>query len=312
MKGKVIESTGSWYEVFVAEKNSRINCRLRGKFKKQEEIFTNPVAVGDDVLVEYDKQTGDYVIDEILPRKNYMIRQSPRKKFQTHIIASNLDQAVILFTFLNPRTPLGFLDRFLVMAESFHIPVTIVVNKTDTHKAKEEEKLRHLKELYEPLGYHVLPVSMNTGEGADRLKPLFEGKTTLISGMSGAGKSTLVNSLSPHLKLRTSKVSGKTGKGMHTTTFATMYQLYDETYVIDTPGIKELATVGIELNELSGYFPEMLKAKEKCRFNNCLHRNEPQCEVLKALESGEISTYRYQNYLNILEDIENVNSWERI
>lgn len=312
MKGKVIESTGSWYVVFLQEQNKKINARLKGKFKQKEEIFTNPIAVGDDVQLVYDNTSGDYVIEEILSRKNYMIRQSPRKKFQTHIIASNIDIAVVIYTFLNPRTPLGFLDRFLVMAESFHIPVTIIVNKIDTHKSKEIEKLRHLKELYEPLGYDVLPISLAEEKGLDEVKKVFDGKITLISGMSGAGKSTLINYLSPELKLRTSKVSSKTGKGMHTTTYATMYQLYKDTYVIDTPGIKELATVGITPEELSGYFPEMQEVRNNCKFNNCLHRNEPGCAVLKAVEQEKISTYRYQSYLNILEDIESVNSWERL
>lgn len=310
MEGKVLQSTGSWYKILCAD-GRLIEARLRGKFKNEGFKFTNPVAVGDDVeLSNADDETG-VVISAIRPRKNYIIRQSPRKKHHQHIIASNIDQAVLITSIYQPRTSLGFIDRFIIAAESFHIPVKIVINKTDLLKDKHQAVLEEWKNTYTSIGYEVFTTSVEKQEGLDIVQSLIQDKTTLLSGHSGVGKSSLINLLAPNLDLAVKEISEKHQKGKHTTTFATMHHLQDKTFIIDTPGIKEFGLSQIEPKELSGYFVEMRARVNECKFNNCLHRDEPKCAVKAAFVEGEIAESRYMNYLQMLDNLEEVNYWER-
>lgn len=300
MKGRVIKSTGSWYTVKTDTGN--IQARLRGKFKQDDLKLTNPIAVGDYVEVEREEDQPTSVIKEILPRENYIIRKSTRKSHFSHILASNIDQAFLIVTLRNPRTSLGFIDRFLVSTESFRIPATILVNKMDEkYKDKDLEYLQDMKEIYEPLGYPVIEISALK---ADNLKeqflPLLKGKTTLLSGHSGVGKSTFLNKLVPEAQQTTKEISKFSAKGVHTTTFAEMFELAEGGYLIDTPGIKEFGILDIEDQELSHYFVEMRQYLGQCKYNNCRHINEPGCMVLEKLEEGFIHPYRYDSYVNIL------------
>ncbi|HSJ67354.1 MAG TPA: ribosome small subunit-dependent GTPase A [Anditalea sp.] len=302
MKGRVIKSTGSWYLVKVKEEE--VKCRLRGKFKQDDLKLTNPVSVGDYVEVEREADQQTAVITEILPRENYVIRKSTRKSHFSHIIASNIDQAFLIITLRNPRTSLGFIDRFLVSTESFRIPATLVVNKMDlTYKDKDLDFLQDIREIYEPLGYPVLELSALMEEDLlEGLTPLLIGKTTLLSGHSGVGKSTLLNKLIPTANQATKNISSFTTKGVHTTTFAEMFGFAGEGYLIDTPGIKEFGILDIEDQELSHYFVEMRKYLGQCKYNNCKHINEPGCVVLEKLEEGYIHPYRYDSYVNIMNE----------
>lgn len=302
MKGRVIKSTGSWYIVQVED--HVVSARLKGKFKQDELKLTNPIAVGDWVELETEAGQTTAVISEILPRENYVIRKSTRKQHFSHIIASNLDQAILVITMKKPRTSLGFIDRFLVSTESFRIPAVLVVNKMDQLDGEvEEEWLQDIHEIYEPLGYPVVVISALTETGLmEKFLPLIQGKSNLIAGHSGVGKSTLLNALIPEARQETKEVSGFSAKGVHTTTFAELFPLPEGGDLIDTPGIKEFGILDIEENELSHYFPEMRKYLGQCKYNNCTHVNEPGCVVLKKLEEGFIHPYRYQSYLNILED----------
>ncbi|MCO5247425.1 MAG: ribosome small subunit-dependent GTPase A [Chitinophagales bacterium] len=311
MEGVVLQSTGSWY-IVKTEDGNVLNCRLPGRFKIGEKKDTNPIAVGDKVIITQDEATTDFVIDEILDRKNYIIRQSPRQKHLRHIIASNIDQAFIVATISQPRTSLGFIDRFLVIAEMYHIPATIIINKVDLLKQKEMDKLEELIKVYTEIGYRVIPSSTQTFKGIDRIKESMQNKTNLIMGHSGVGKSSLLNVLNPSLQLKTASISNKWEKGTHTTTFATMYELGINTYVIDTPGIKELFVIEMEPEELSGYFPEMRKVSDLCQFNNCSHENEQQCGVKEAFSKGKISESRYMSYFNILDNIRSQDYWKRM
>ena len=302
MKGRVIKSTGSWYIVKVGEQ--LIKSRLRGKFKQDELKLTNPIAVGDYVELEMEQDQGTAVIAEILPRENYIIRKSTRKTHFSHILASNIDQAFLIITLRSPRTSLGFIDRFLVSTESFRIPATLVVNKMDLiKKDKDMEFLQDIKEIYEPLGYPVLEISaLKETDLHESLGFRLKGKTTLLSGHSGVGKSTLLNKLVPEAQQATKDVSSFTTKGVHTTTFAEMFDFEGGGYVIDTPGIKEFGILGIENQELSHYFVEMRKYLGQCRYNNCQHLHEPGCKVLEVLEQGYIHPYRYDSYVRILNE----------
>ncbi len=309
MKGRIIQTTGSWYQILSDDKI--ITARLKGKFKLEDTDTTNPIAVGDLVSLE-ETDRHEFVIDEILPRTNYIIRQSPRNKHQRHIIASNIDQAMLVVTIAHPRTSLGFIDRFIAAAESFHIPVKIVLNKTDLlQKEKETEQQEYLRIVYNHLGYEVLETSAETKEGIDQVRHCLENKTTLVAGHSGVGKSTLLNAINPELNLKTGKISEKWGKGMHTTTFATMYKILENSFIIDTPGIKEFMMLQVEPEEVSGYFIDIKKYAEGCQFNNCLHQNEPNCAVKEAVENSLIAPTRYENYLNIIQNIRDINYWER-
>ncbi|MCS6820902.1 MAG: ribosome small subunit-dependent GTPase A [Microscillaceae bacterium] len=302
MQGLVMRTTGSWYDV-LAENQEIIKCRLRGKTKLQDLKVTNPIAVGDVVTFEpepYNPKQG--VITAIAPRENYIIRQSVHKKGHGHIIAANIDQAVLMVTLAMPRTSLGFIDRFLVSAEAFRIPTVLVFNKLDL---LDEELLNYqqlLKNLYESLGYPCIFTSVLTKQGIEQFEQMLTGKKTLLSGHSGVGKSSLINAIAPHLNLKTREVSTFANKGVHTTTFATMYQLQTNTFLIDTPGIKELGLIDMEQWEISHYFPEMRKLLNQCRYHNCLHLNEPQCRVLEAVEQGNIALSRYESYLSMLQN----------
>lgn len=300
MKGRVIKSTGSWYSV--KTDSGTIQARLRGKFKQDELKLTNPIAVGDYVLIEKEENQATSVITDILPRENYIIRKSTRKTHFSHILASNIDQAFLIVTLRNPRTSLGFIDRFLVSTESFRIPASILVNKMDeSYKEKDLEYLETIKEIYEPIGYPVLEISALKGENIkEQFMPLSKGKTTLLSGHSGVGKSTFLNKLVPGAQQATKEISKFSAKGVHTTTFAEMFELEGGGYLIDTPGIKEFGILDIEDQELSHYFVEMRQYLGQCKYNNCKHINEPGCVVLEKLAEGYIHPYRYDSYVNIL------------
>jgi ribosome biogenesis GTPase len=301
MKGEVYKSTGSWYTV-KAEDGKIYECRLRGKFKLDDRKVTNPIAVGDHVRIE--KEGNSVNISEIYPRENYMIRKSPRKTAHSHVVASNLDLAVLLFTIKEPRTSRGFLDRYLLSAEAFGIPGAVFVNKIDLLKPKDMEKLEYLKLVYKDVGYPVLAFSLETGEGTEKIAEFLRGKKTLISGHSGTGKSSLINFLKPNLDLRTAEISKFTSKGRHTTTFATTHELDESTRIIDTPGIKEFGIEDLEPYEVAMFFPDMKPFAEHCRFNTCTHIHEPGCAVIEALEEGKIEFDRYKSYLSIIEDDE--------
>lgn len=287
-----------------------ITARLKGKFKLEELDTTNPIAVGDYVSLEK-TEGNEFIINKIHERNNYIIRQSPRNKHQRHIIASNIDQALLVVTIAQPRTSLGFVDRFIAAAESFHIPVKIVINKIDLIRDKDKEMLEYMQIVYNNLGYEVICSSTITSEGIDKVTSTLKDKTTLVAGHSGVGKSTLLNAINKDLNLKTGKISEKWGKGMHTTTFATMFQILENSFIIDTPGIKEFMLLQVEPEEVSGYFKDIKKFAEGCQFNNCLHQNEPNCAVKAAVENTQIAATRYENYLNIIENIKEINYWER-
>ena len=305
MKALVYKSTGSWYQV-KNEAGDSLNARIKGKFKIGGLTSTNPIAVGDwvDVDVE-DIAEGSVIIHNIYPRKNYITRQSPHNKNLHHIVASNLDQSILLATLKDPKTSTGFIDRFLVASEAYHVPSILVFNKSDLYGIKEEAKFAEVKSIYEAIGYKVLSMSLNNGTGIEEVNNLLKDKVTLLSGHSGVGKSSFINSIFPDLSLKTQDVSGWSGKGLHTTTFAEMYDLPFGGKIIDTPGMREFALMDIELNELSHYFPEMRELLNDCKFNNCMHIEEPGCAVKSAVEEGKVSASRYVSYLNILGTIDN-------
>lgn len=302
MRAIVYKSTGSWYKVKTSE-GKFFNARIKGIFKMDEITTTNPVAVGDEVEIEEEGIEDNAIINEIYKRSNYIVRSSPHQQAQRHIIASNLDQLLLFATLKEPRTSQGFIDRFLVCAEAFHIPPVIVFNKYDLYKSKELKKLEEFKEIYQPLRYRVVHTSLLNDDGFEQLLHLLAGKATLLSGHSGVGKSTFINRLFPDFVLKTKEVSVWSGKGMHTTTFAEMYDLPGGGRIIDTPGIREFGISDIPRNELSHYFPEMRERLTGCRFNNCLHINEPGCSIKDAMEKGEISEERYVSYYNILNSM---------
>lgn len=305
MKGVVVKSTGSWY--LVRDEEGKLHrARLRGKFKIKGLKVSNPLAVGD--RVEFDVETtgeDTAVIHKIETRENYIIRKSTHKAEHAHIIGANLDQALLIATLVSPRTSFGFIDRFLVTAEAYGIPTVIVYNKTDLYDEDMQEYQRQIAYLYERIGYKVMGVSAHANEGIEELKALLHGKTTLFSGHSGVGKSTLINLIVPDLDLKTSEISDFSDKGVHTTTFAEMFEIDPETFIIDTPGIKELGIVDIPKQELSHFFPEMRERLNQCRFNNCTHFNEPGCAVVDAVRKNEIALTRYESYLSMLHGEDN-------
>lgn len=308
-KGIVIRSTGSWYSV-KTDQGEQFSCRIVGKFRLNGLKLTNPVAVGDRVrFIPENEEIG--LIKVIEPRENYIVRQSPRQKHHLHLLASNIDQAVLITTIVNPKLKQGFIDRFLLMTEPHDIPAIIVFNKADLYKKEDLEIFEALKYIYEDIGYKVVLASAKTGKGVGILKDLLASKITLISGQSGVGKSSLLNKIQPNLELKTSELSDYSGKGQHTTTFAEMFDLDFGGSVIDTPGIKTLSFNNLEPMDVAHNFREFFKYSEGCKFSNCTHRNEPKCAVKAAIESGEISELRFWNYLQILEEIEDQNYWER-
>lgn len=307
-QGIVTRSTGSWYEVR-NDNGESVTCRIRGKFKLQGLKLTNPVAVGDEVV--YKMEGEDALIVDILPRTNYVVRQSPRQKHNLHLLAANIDQAIVVVTIREPMLKQGFIDRFLLMTEPHDIPVILVFNKVDVYDEEDLEIFGGLKYIYEKIGYQVMLVSAATGDGIDELHKELIDKTTLIGGQSGVGKSSLLNRLHSGWQLRTSEISDYSGKGQHTTTFAEMLHINATTAIIDTPGIKTLSFNNLEVDDVAHNFREFFAASSACKFGNCTHRNEPKCAVKDAIEIGEISILRYQNYLAILDEIEAQNYWER-
>ncbi|RIV42865.1 ribosome small subunit-dependent GTPase A [Flagellimonas pelagia] len=301
MNGTVYKSTGSWYTVKSTE-GVFYECRIKGKFRTQGIKSTNPVAVGDHVTFELEN-VGDEtvgVISEIGERKNYIIRKSVKLSKQTHIIASNLDQVFLLVTLNNPMTFTSFIDRFLVTAEAYDIPVILLFNKMDTYSEEERAEVAYLVNLYSNIGYTCIQMEAKTGKNVDKVKELMMGKTSMFAGHSGVGKSTLVNALEPGLQLKTAEISEQHLQGQHTTTFAEMYDLSFDGRIIDTPGIKGFGIVDMEKDEIGDYFPEFFELKSQCKFNNCLHLDEPKCAVKEALEHEEIAWSRYRSYVQML------------
>ena len=311
-EGVVIKSTGSWYSVQL-ESGERIESRIIGRFRMDGKKLTNPVAVGDRVLLEMEQgESNTGIIKEILPRTNYVVRQSPRKKHELHLLASNVDQAIVIITISNPKLKQGFIDRFLLMTEPYDIHTIIVANKADLYSDGDLAVFEYLKEIYEAIGYQMILTSAEDGTGVETLKALMHGKTNLVAGQSGVGKSSLVNRIKPGLQLRTSALSDYTGKGQHTTTFAEMFNLDDGGKIIDTPGIKTLGFNHLETMDVAHNFREFFHLSSECRFGGkCLHREEPGCAVKSALENEEVSELRYINYLALLEEVEDQNYWER-
>lgn len=301
MKGRVTKSTGSWYTIR-EDSGKMYQARIRGKFRLSNIQHTNPIAVGDFVDFEIDKDEAA-VITKIHERKNYIIRKSVNLSKKTHIIASNIDRAFLVVTVDNPKTSFGFIDRFLVTAEAYHIPVTLVFNKMDVYDEYLMEEVEIYQKTYERIGYETIQISAQTGFNIDQLKEKLKDITSLVSGHSGVGKSTLMNILNPNLQLKTSVVSDFNQKGQHTTTFAEMYEWPFGGFCIDTPGIKEFGLVEMDKYEIQNYFPEIHEIRSNCKFDNCLHLNEPKCAVQDAVEKGEISPTRYENYIGFLEEI---------
>jgi len=307
MKGLIYKSTGSWY-VGKNKEGKAFNARIKGVFKIDAITSTNPLAVGDEVEMEVENEIENTAtITNIYDRQNYIARISPHNKNQHHIIASNLDQSLLFATLKYPKTSQGFMDRFLASCEAFHVPAIIVFNKADIYRKKEMDRFEELKTMYETIGYKIVLASVITGQGVDEVKELLHNKISLLSGHSGVGKSSLINAIFPELNLRTMEVSGWSGKGMHTTTFAEMFDLPFGGKVIDTPGVREFGLVDIEKQELSHYFPEMRERLNDCQFNNCMHINEPGCAIKEAVNQGEINVDRYVSYMSILDTMDEKN-----
>ena len=303
IEGMVLKSTGSWYDV-KSESGELFRCRLRGKLKLKGIKTTNPIAVGDQVRFSID-QHEEGIIYEILPRTNYLIRKSIKKSSQGHIIAANIDQALLVASLTYPRTSVGFIDRYLVSADSFRIPAKIIFNKSDLLNDALKDLHDYLSRVYDEIGYENILISAEKDKDLDIVKSWLTGRKSLMSGHSGVGKSTILNRINPDLQLPTDVVSNFASKGKHTTTFAQMIELEENTYVIDTPGIKELGLIDMESWEISHYFPEMRDKLGECKFKNCLHINEPGCVILDALDREEISETRYDSYVSMIIDDDN-------
>lgn len=308
MKGTVYQTTGLWYNVKLANEKF-VQCRLKGKLRLDDLDTTNPIAVGDEVEVE--KNEKDYSIVKIEKRDNYIIRASPRHVKKNHIIAANIQQSILVVSLKQPRIRQGFIDRFLVSCEMYHVPAIIVFNKKDLYKAKDFDKFEEMKTLYESLGYITLLASINDETSLKEIKEKLGNKRTLISGQSGVGKSSILNEIEPNLALATKKVSNYNEKGQHTTTYATMYDLSFGGQVIDTPGIKLFSLVNLEPEEVGHYFPEMRQLVNRCKFSDCTHLSEPNCKILEALGNNEIDENRFTTYLNIYNEVKDTNYWER-
>ena len=302
MKGVVYKSTGSWYTV-KATNGVFYECKIKGKFRIKGIKSTNPIAAGDHVAFEVETKGDETIgiINKIDPRNNYIIRKSVNLSKQTHIIAANVDIAFLLVTLNNPPTFTPFIDRFLVTAQAYHIKAVLLFNKIDTYNEDQTLEIKYLAALYRSIGYECVGISAKTGKNIDKVKQMMRDKVSMFSGHSGVGKSTLVNTLEPTLELKTSEISTQHSQGQHTTTFAEMYDLSFGAQIIDTPGIKGFGVVEVEKQELGNYFPEFFELKDQCKFNNCLHKEEPKCAVKDALENDSLSWSRYKSYLQILE-----------
>ena len=309
-QGVIIKSTGSWYIIRNTE-GEIFEGRILGKFRINGLKLTNPVAVGDIVhfVIEEENKA---MIKKIMPRKNYVVRQSPRKKHFLHLLASNVDHAIVIVTIVEPMLKQGFIDRFLMMTEPHNIPVTIVFNKSDLYGEQELNMYAYLRDIYEKIGYRVLLISANNSDNINLLLEELKGKTTLMGGQSGVGKSTIINTIIGEEKLFTYEISDYSGKGQHTTTFAEMHTLSQDTHIIDTPGIKSLSFNNYEVMDIAHNFKEFFEISSQCKFSDCTHRNEPKCAVKEAIENGEISELRYFNYIQLLEESEDQNYWERL
>ena len=299
LEGIVYKSTGSWY--LVKSENKFFECRIKGKIRLKDISTTNPIAVGDQVQFELESD-GKGIISDILPRENYIIRKSVNLSKQYHIIASNIDISVLVVTLNNPVTSTNFIDRFLVSCQAYDIPVIIAFNKKDTYIDKESIEIKKLIDMYKLIGYKCELISAKYGDGVDEIIRLIKNKTCIISGHSGVGKSTLINSISPNLKLKTKEISSSHKQGKHTTTYAEMYDLDSDIKIIDTPGIRGFGLVEITKYELGDFFPEFFEAKQKCKFKNCLHLDEPDCNVKNKIKQGKIFESRYNTYLDMLKD----------
>jgi ribosome biogenesis GTPase len=303
MTGIVLKSTGSWYRVRL-ENGEEIDARVRGKLRTAGSRNTNPVTVGDDV--DLDLTGEDYAITNVHARKNYIIRKSTKLSKETHIIAANLDLAVMATTLKSPKIKFGFIDRFLVTAEAYNIPVLIVFNKCDLLNDTELDYLTTLQAAYQNIGYDSALTSVLTQTGIEEIRSLLSGKVTLFSGHSGVGKSSLLNALNPAIKARVTDVSDFNEKGQHTTTFAEMHALGADSFVIDTPGLRSFGLIDMEPEELKDFFPEMVRLSDNCKFHNCLHVNEPGCAVKPAYEEGELPWFRYENYCYFLDELKSM------
>ena len=297
-KGIVIKSTGSWYTVRKTD-GICVECKLRGRLRTEGIKSTSPVVVGDVALLE------DDTICDIEPRRNYIIRKSTNLSKRSHIIAANVDMAFLVVTFRLPETPFEFIDRFLVAAEAYRIPVCLVVNKIDLISSKESAQVKQFEYIYRTIGYQIIETSVTEFIGIDELRQMFADRVSVVAGLSGVGKSSLVNAVDPGLQARVGDMSGFHQTGKHTTTFAEMYRLQTGGYIIDTPGIRGFGLIHIEKDELYHFFPEIFKISAGCTFHNCMHTNEPGCAVMDAVEAGEISESRYRSYMNMMEDAQN-------
>jgi ribosome biogenesis GTPase / thiamine phosphate phosphatase len=303
VKARVYKSTGSWYTVKNTD-HQFLQARVRGIFKIEGLTSTNPIAVGDWVELQMEEgPEKTAVITKVFDRENYVARQSPHNKHQHHIVGSNLHQSLLFATLRDPKTSNGFIDRFLLGCEAHHVPAIIVFNKADLYRSKEMDLFAYWQQVYTAIGYRVILASMHQLLGIEEIKAALAHKTTLLSGHSGVGKSSLINAIFPELTLRTQEVSDWSGKGLHTTTFAEMFDLPFGGSIIDTPGVREFGIVQIEKTELSGYFPEMRALLQQCQFNNCIHLQEPGCAIKKAVVDAQISEERYLSYLSILDSI---------
>tara|TARA_B100001173_G_scaffold293154_1_gene285978 strand:+ start:664 stop:1575 length:912 start_codon:yes stop_codon:yes gene_type:complete len=301
MIGNIIKSTGSWY-LIRNDKGKIFNSRLRGKFKLSNHNLSNPIATGDKVEFDEDKNNlGNYIINKIAPRNNYLIRQSIKKKNNGHMIASNINQAIIISSLKSPFTKSGFIDRFLISCFAYRIPALVIYNKEDILNNKEKTRLNQEIDYYKKIGFNSLSISAKFGKKIKNLKSILKNKTSLFMGNSGVGKSTLINRLSDNANQKTSEISKKSNKGKHRTTFSQVFDVDEKTKIIDTPGIKTFELFDIQKNEIKNYFPEFIKINDKCKFNNCLHINEPNCEIKKEIDKS-IWKRRYNNYLSIIQD----------
>jgi ribosome biogenesis GTPase / thiamine phosphate phosphatase len=299
-KGIVLKSTGSRYRILSRE-GKTIECSIRGKLRIKDIRTTNPVAVGDNVIFEIEKKTGSGIITEVLDRKNYILRKASNLSKHSQIIAANIDQVFLMITIILPETPVEFIDRFLITAEAYRVPATIIVNKTDIYGDDETEKMNYIVSMYRKIGYDCIQTSVKEHKGIDTLKAMMRDKINLVSGNSGVGKTTLLNTFDPGLNLKTDEISDYHKQGKHITTFPEMHPMPFGGFVIDTPGIRGFGVVDMERTEIYHFFREIFRISKNCRFYNCLHLDEPGCAVRYAVEKGEIDFLRYRSYLNIME-----------
>ncbi len=299
-KGIVLKSTGSRYRV-LSGKGRIIDCSIKGKLRIKEFRTTNPIAVGDNIMFEIESETNSGIITEVLDRRNWILRKASNLSKHSQILAANIDQVFLMITIILPETPVEFIDRFLITAEAYRVPAKIIINKTDLYGEDELAKMEYLESLYNKIGYECIKLSLKNYSNLELLKDLMKGKTSLISGNSGVGKTSLLNAFNPLLNLKTAGISDYHKQGKHITTFPEMHQFPNNTFVIDTPGIRGFGVVDMERNEIYHFFREIFEKSKDCRFNNCLHLDEPDCAVRSAVEKGEIAFLRYRSYLNIMD-----------